>query len=125
MQRHKFWKAGILKLLAVHTFVSPPSCLQPLHNPSGYYVSLFLTTSYIGACRCSNAETQILTGLNSSDIGSADFNPVILAEYYLLGQGGSLNAIAKTATGVDFDAVNATVGDVVTTTITVSFILSA
>lgn len=71
-------------------------------------------------CRCSSAETQILKGLNSSNIGSANFDPVVLAEYYLLGQGGTLNAIAKTATGVDLDAVSATIGNVITDTITVS-----
>ena len=70
--------------------------------------------------RCSSAETQIVTLLNTSDIGSADFNPVVLAEYYLLGQGGSLNAIAKTATGVDFNAVMSTVADTVQKAITVS-----
>ena len=70
-------------------------------------------------CRCSSAETQILKALNTSDIGSAKFNPIVLAEYYLLGQGGSLNAIAKTATGVDFDAIMSTVDDTVQKTIAV------
>lgn len=75
--------------------------------------------STLCCCRCSSAETQILKALNTSDIGSADFNPIVLAEYYLLGQGGSLNTIAKTATGVDFDAVMSTVNDTVQKTIVV------
>ena len=73
-------------------------------------------------CRCSSAETQILKVLNDSDIGSADFNPIILAEYYLLGQGGSLDAIAKNATGVDFNAVMSTVADTVQKAITVGLL---
>lgn len=59
--------------------------------------------------RCGNAETQIFTLLNDTDLSSGSFDPIILAQYYILGQGGSLNAIAKEATGVDFKGIQSTV----------------
>ena len=58
--------------------------------------------------------------LNHTDIASSSLNPIILAEYYLQGQGGSLNAIAKTASGVDFDAILAAVSTTIDNAIAVS-----
>ena len=94
----------------------------PLHSNRCINLPLAALIQQSLLCRCSSAETQILKALNDSDVGSADFNPIILAEYYLLGQGGSLNAIAKNATGVDFNAVMSTVADTVQKAITVSLL---
>lgn len=71
-------------------------------------------------CRCGNAEDQILNLLNSTDLSTDSFDPQVLAQYYLLGQGGNLTAIAKRATGVDFRAVENTVSTTVANTIAVS-----
>lgn len=60
--------------------------------------------------------------LNDTDLSSASFNPVILAQYYLQGQGGSLNAIAKEASGVDFNAILSTISTTIDNTVAVSLI---
>ena len=71
-------------------------------------------------CRCGNAETQIFTLIDKVDINSGSFNATLLANYYLNAEGGSLNAIAKNATGVDFVAMQNTINTTIADTITVS-----
>ena len=63
---------------------------------------------------------QLLSLLNDTDLSTDSFDPIILAEYYLLGQGGSLNAIAKEATGVSFQGIQSTVTTTIANTIAVS-----
>ena len=72
------------------------------------------------ACRCGNAETQIFTLIDKVNIDSASFNATQLADYYLLDQGGSLNAVAKSAAGVDFIAMQNTINSTIVSTVTVS-----
>ncbi len=69
--------------------------------------------------RCSNAETQIFTLLDKLNIGSASFNATTLASYYILGEGGSVNAIAESATGVNFISIENTINNTIQETITV------
>ncbi len=69
--------------------------------------------------RCSNAETQIFTLLDKLNIGSASFNATTLASYYILGEGGSVNAIAESATGVNFVGIENTINNTIQNTITV------
>lgn len=63
---------------------------------------------------------QLLSLLNDTDLSTDSFDPIVLAEYYLLGQGGSLNAIAKEATGVSFQGIQSTVTTTIANTIAVS-----
>lgn len=72
------------------------------------------------SCRCGNAETQILALIDHYDVDSGSFNATVLAHYYLLAEGGSLNAITYAATGVDFAAVESTINQSIAQTVTVS-----
>lgn len=77
------------------------------------------------SCRCGNAETQIFGLIDRFDVDSSSFNATVLARYYLMGEGGSLNAIAYASTGVDFEAVESTVNETIDTTVTVSVLPAA
>lgn len=56
---------------------------------------------------------------------SGSFNATVLARYYLMGEGGSLNAIAYASTGVDFEAMESTVNETIATTVAVSVLPAA
>ena len=72
------------------------------------------------SCRCGNAETQIFALIDRFDVDSGSFNATVLARYYLVAEGGSLNAITYAATGVDFMAMESTINQTIADTVTVS-----
>ena len=57
------------------------------------------------------------------NINSNSFNATLLANYYLNAEGGSLNAVAKNAAGVDFVAMQNTINITISDTITVHHLL--
>ncbi|DBA78043.1 TPA: hypothetical protein ACH3X2_008019 [Trebouxia sp. C0005] len=84
----------------------------------GIIGTVFLLLAMVGHDECSNAETQIFTLLDKLKIGSASFNATILASYYILGEGGSVNAIAESATGVNFTSIENTINNTIQETVT-------
>ena len=51
---------------------------------------------------------------------SGSFNATVLAHYYLMAEGSSLNAVTYAATGVDFVAMESTINQTIAATVTVS-----
>ncbi|KAL0048626.1 hypothetical protein WJX82_007262 [Trebouxia sp. C0006] len=84
----------------------------------GIIGTVFLLLAMVGHDECSNAETQIFTLLDKLNIGSASFNATTLASYYILGEGGSVNAIAESATGVNFVSIENTINNTIQDTVT-------
>lgn len=72
------------------------------------------------SCRCGNAETQIFALIDRFNVDTGSFNATVLAGYYLKAEGGSLNAIVRSATGVNFAAMQSTINQTITNTVTVS-----
>ncbi|DBB04425.1 TPA: hypothetical protein ACH3X1_012907 [Trebouxia sp. C0004] len=84
----------------------------------GIIGTVFLLLAMVGHDECSNAETQIFSLLDKLNIGSTSFNATTLASYYILGEGGSLNAVADSATGVNFVSIGDTINNTIQETIT-------
>lgn len=57
--------------------------------------------------------------MDKLNIGSASLNATTLASYYILGEGGSVNAIAESATGVNFLSIESTINSTIQQTVTV------
>ena len=81
---------------------------------------MLVTKRFAVLCRCGNAETQIFGLIDHFNVDSGSFNATVLARYYLMAEGGSLNAITYAATGVDFVAMESTINQTIADTVTVS-----
>ncbi len=106
-------------LVLVECCFNSPALIDRYFNSPVLTDCCFTSPVLLLCFRCSNAETQIFTLLNKLEIGSASFNATTLANYYISGLGGSVDAIAQSATGVDFQAVENTINSTIQDTITV------
>ena len=57
------------------------------------------------------------------NVDTGNFNATVLAGYYLKAEGGSFNAIVQSATGVNFAAMETTINQTITDTVTASVLL--
>ncbi|KAL3153203.1 hypothetical protein ABBQ38_011953 [Trebouxia sp. C0009 RCD-2024] len=78
--------------------------------------TVLLLLAVVGHDECGNAETQIFALINRFNVDTGSFNATVLAGYYLNAQGGTLNAIVHSATGVNFAAMESTINQTITNT---------
>ncbi|KAL3142107.1 hypothetical protein ABBQ32_004725 [Trebouxia sp. C0010 RCD-2024] len=80
--------------------------------------TVLLLLAVVGHDECGNAETQIFALIDRFNVDTGSFNATVLAGYYLKAEGGSLNAIVRSATGVNFAAMQSTINQTITNTVT-------